>query len=76
MASYMIHAYPKRMWYVEEYLVPSLLAQGIEETQIQIHNDAAREGNLKACMKAFAEVPDDDHGTWHLQCGRHRLPWL
>lgn len=67
MAHYMIHAMPKRMWYVEKYLIPSLLKQGVYESQILVYNDSEKDGNLRACMKAFASVPDDDEGTWHLQ---------
>ena len=67
MAKYLIHAYPKRMWYVEEYLIPSMLKQGIEKCDISVYNDSEGEGNLRACMKAFASVPYDDGGTWHLQ---------
>lgn len=67
MAYYMIHACPKRMWYVEEFLVPSLLRLGIVESDILVYNDIDGEGNLKSCMKAFLSVPDNDEGTWHLQ---------
>ena len=67
MTKYMIHAYPKRMWYVEEYLIPSMLDQGISKSQIAVHNDVDGEGNLRACMRAFGEVDDDEGGTWHLQ---------
>ena len=67
MAKYMIHAVPKRMWYVEEYLIPSMLAQGINRTDIRIHNDVNHEGNLRACMNAFNEVDEEAEGTWHLQ---------
>lgn len=63
---YMIHAMPKRMWYVEGYLLPRLLEQGIEESQIQVYNDAERKGNLRACMEAFS-LCEGDGGTWHLQ---------
>lgn len=63
---YMIHTYPKRMWYVETYLIPSMLEQGIEESQITVYNDEKGEGNLKACMNAFA-LCKGDGGTWHLQ---------
>ena len=63
---YMIHAYPKRMWYVENYLIPSMLAQGIEEVNITIYNDSEGAGNLRACMNAFASCKGDG-GTWHLQ---------
>ena len=63
----MIHTYPKRLWYVEQYLIPSLLAQGIDNTSIIVYNDVNGDGNLLSCMKSFASVPDDDKGTWHLQ---------
>ena len=66
MTRYMIHAVPQRMWYVEDYLIPSMLKQGIEKDCIQIHNDTEHTGNLRACMEAFAEVQGDG-GTWHLQ---------
>ena len=66
MAQYMIHAYPKRMWYVENYLIPSMLEQGIEENQITVYNDTEKKGNLKACMDAFSQCVADG-GTWHLQ---------
>ena len=67
MAKYLIHAYPKRMWYVENYLIPSMLAQGINPEDIQVYNDEKGEGNLRACLNAFASVPEDQGGTWHLQ---------
>ena len=67
MTKYMIHAVPKRMWYVENYLIPSMLEQGISESDIRIHNDDKHEGNLKACMHAFQEVDTSETGTWHLQ---------
>ena len=66
MAKYLIHACPKRMWYVQEYLVPSLLKQGIYESDISVYNDIDGLGNLKACMKAFS-MCEGDGGTWHLQ---------
>ena len=67
MAKYLIHAMPKRMWYVTEYLIPSMIEQGIDKENIAVYNDKDYEGNLRACMKAFASVDDDDKGTWHLQ---------
>lgn len=60
----MIHACPQRMWYVDGFLIPSLRAQGVEN--IQIWNDSAKDGNLTACMRAFASCAGDG-GTWHLQ---------
>ena len=31
---YMIHTCEARLWYVEEYLIPSMLKQGIKEDDI------------------------------------------
>lgn len=63
----MIHTMPKRLWYVEQYLIPSMLKQGIDQTDIMVYNDSDGEGNLRACINAFLQVPDNDEGTWHLQ---------
>lgn len=67
MAKYMIHAVPKRMWYVNDYLIPSMIEQGINKNDIKIHADINQEGNLKSCMNAFLEVDASVEGTWHLQ---------
>lgn len=61
---FLIHACPQRMWYVEEFLVPSLKAQGA--TDIEIWNDTEKKGNLIACMESFA-ARSGNEGTWHLQ---------
>ena len=66
MASYLIHAVPSRMWYVNDYLIPSMLEQGIVKENITVFVDDKKMGNLRACMKAFSQVPEDG-GTWHLQ---------
>lgn len=63
---YLIHTYPKRLWYVQEYLIPSMVAQGIPRENIDIYNDEKGEGNLRACLNAFA-ICEGDGGTWHLQ---------
>ena len=60
----LIHAVPERMWYVNEFLVPSLEAQGADN--IEIWNDTEHQGNLAACMESFA-TRKGDGGTWHLQ---------
>lgn len=65
----MIHACPKRMWYVEGYLVPKLVEQGIPKKSIVVWNDETGKGNLISCIEAFkwcGEHPVKD-GTWHLQ---------
>lgn len=66
MPKYMMHACPKRMWYVEEFLIPSMLEQGIPREDITVWNDTEKLGNLAACMAAF-ESCTGDGGTWHLQ---------
>lgn len=67
MARYLIHACLDREWYVNEFLIPSMIRQGIKDEDIEVYLDKNREGNLMSCMKAFESVPDDDGGTWHLQ---------
>ena len=66
MAKYLIHAVPRRMWYVENHLIPSMLEQGINKDDIRVYNDEKQEGNLRACMNAFASCYGEG-GTWHLQ---------
>lgn len=62
----MIHASPARMWYVNDFLIPSLLAQGMSDSDITVWNDTEKVGNLRSCMNAFASC-EGDGGTWHLQ---------
>lgn len=63
---YMIHTYPGRKWYVDEFLVPSMLKQGIPKEDITIWNDSEGLGNLESCIRSFESLPDQG-GTWHLQ---------
>ena len=69
MVRYMIHTYPKRLWYVQEYLIPSLLKQGIKEEQIVVYNDENGDGNLRSCINSFllCDNYDKNDNTWHLQ---------
>lgn len=62
----MIHACKDRLWYVEDYLVPSMEAQGIVPDQITIWLDKAEKGCLESCMGSFASL-ENEGGTWHLQ---------
>lgn len=68
MAVYMIHACEKRMWYVKDYLIPSMLHQGIPEQSIDLICDSSNSGSLKPfissmCMCANLKVA----GIWHIQ---------
>lgn len=60
----LIHACPKRMWYVEGFLLPELERQGADE--VEIWNDTTGVGNLRSCMASFASRTGDG-GTWHIQ---------
>ena len=64
MSKFMIHTYPKREWYVLNYLVPSMIKQGIQKEDIKIISDRDNIGNLKSWLKSLELVEGD---TWHLQ---------
>lgn len=63
----MIHACPDRMWYVEQFLVPSILRHGIPPDDIIVWNDGDGKGNLESCMASFRSCKGIPGGTWHLQ---------
>ena len=65
---YMIHEAPSRSWYVDKYLIPSMLEQGIEERDILRRCDTEGKGNLISCMESFLWCGQNTNGaTWHLQ---------
>lgn len=63
---YMIHSCDPRLWYVKEYMIPAMLAQGINESEIIIKNDDEHRGCLWAYIDSFWRLKGDG-GTWHLQ---------
>lgn len=66
---YIIHACPERMWYVNEYLIPSMLEQGISREEIDIWNDKGKLGNLKSFIAScnyYSKILNNG-GAWHLQ---------
>ena len=65
MSNYMIHAVPKRLWYVENFLIPSMQKQGCGN--ITVYVDKNYDGNLRSCINSFLMLPDNDEGTWHIQ---------
>ena len=70
MAKYMIHAYPKRMPYVEQFLVPSMTEQGINKEDIYVYNDTKARGNLGAFVDSLKWITKNCSGVdgvWHLQ---------
>ena len=67
---YMIHSCNKRQWYVDKYLVPSLLEQGIEEKNIYVYQDKTEAGNLVSWIVSChlaQEMWGDNENVWHLQ---------
>lgn len=67
---YMIHAVPKRMWYVNDFLIPDMIRQGIQKDDIIIWNDNKKWGNLTAFVKSAEYIRDNMplyEGMWHLQ---------
>lgn len=61
MEKIIIHTYPARLWYVQNFLVPSLLDQGLDN--IIIINDKYKIGNLMAFVLSLKEAGS----AWHLQ---------
>lgn len=64
---YMIHTCPKRLWYVEEFLIPSMMEQGIPRDQIDLWNDASGQGNLRAFVASCKSLDNSFDSHWHLQ---------
>lgn len=64
---YMIHTCLSREWYVRDFLVPSMTAQGIPLDDINIWVDRDGRGNLSACIESFYQVSRNEGETWHLQ---------
>lgn len=67
MAEYIIHACEKRGWYVYDYLIPSMIEQGIPKENIEVWMDDSGMGCLFSCMKCFEYVGKKGAGRWHLQ---------
>lgn len=69
---YMIHTHPRRSEYVDNYLIPSLIKQGIDEDDIYVVLDSDGNGNLKSflySLKMILTIPilKEQKGIWHLQ---------
>ena len=67
---YMIHACPKRMWYVENFMLPRMMAQGIPEEEIMVWNDTEKWGNLKSFIESMRYIKEyfpEDESIWHIQ---------
>lgn len=70
MAKYFIHTCNQRRWYVNTFLIPEMLEQGIKRADITVVVDSRNEGILMSTMKSFdyiGRTEDWDAGVWHLQ---------
>jgi len=65
--NYMIHACEARMWYVDEFLIPSMVEQGINRNDIEVWCDTDHVGCLQATLDSFESCGSRPGGTWHLQ---------
>jgi len=63
---YMIHTCKQREWYVDKYLVPSMIEQGIDPNCITIWVDREGYGNLESYMQSFNNIPIT-HSCWHIE---------
>ena len=63
---YMIHTCNDRFWYVNDYLIPSMREQGINN--ILVYRDVDNEGCLKSHIKSLKKaLTYNVQGMWHLQ---------
>lgn len=61
---YTIQSCKDRLWYVEQYLIPSMCVQGIDRDNITVFLDEEEKGCLETCMQKFKAADDD---IWYLQ---------
>ena len=69
---YMIHTHIKRLWYVEDFLIPSMVKQNINEEDITVVLDDKNKGNLQSFLFSLKAILKDEElkkedGIWHLQ---------
>lgn len=74
MSKYMIHACIQRLDYVNNYLIPSMLSQGIKRSDIFLACDYDCIGCLQSYLLSFEQLdnylyslPNKIEGVWHLQ---------
>lgn len=72
MAHYLIHCCEDRWWYVKDFLIPSMLEQGISSDDIFVYRDKNKIGNLRAFVDSCTKLVNNCRkngidGVWHLQ---------
>lgn len=66
---YAIHTIKKRMWYVNDFLIPSMKKQGIRDKDISLWVDDQGWGNLHSFMKSMVFAGNmfgTSDGCWHM----------
>lgn len=63
---YFIHSCNARLWYVEKYLIPDMISQGIPRDDIILFNDHYSNGNQKSFYNSAQYIkcnaPHDGRG--------------
>ncbi len=70
MVEIIIHSCNKRLWYVKERIIPTLLEQGFPKEKIHIWNDVNNMGCLRSFLLSAVHCSYDFPncvGFWHLQ---------
>lgn len=70
MSKYMIHYCENRQWYVFDYLVSSMIEQGIDRNNIMFWPDLIGNGCLKSFINSMHHISQNfslEDGIWHLQ---------
>jgi len=68
MALYLVHACNQRLWYVRDFLLPSMINQGIDPDKILVYRDKNNIGNLRAWVDSCNRLTTvGADGVWHLQ---------
>ena len=66
----MIHTCNSREWYVYQFLLPSLVKQGIKQDQIIVWHDYEKKGNLASFLGSLKWIKENfggQGGFWHIQ---------
>lgn len=67
MSKYIIHSCNDRQWYVDQYLVPSMIKQEIAKDDILVFQDKEGIGPLKHFLQYMEQIQDLPDDAWHLQ---------
>lgn len=67
MERYVIHACKARMWYVDEFIIPSMLKQRIKRENILVWCDTDNKGCLISAIECFEHCGKHEGGCWHIQ---------